>query len=46
MSVIAYGFGGPQPRDGLYDKGAGAEGQTLSPGLDFGLELGSPVQVG
>ncbi|MFC2023214.1 hypothetical protein ACFLT5_00575 [Chloroflexota bacterium] len=35
-----------QPRDGLYDRIAGVENQTLSPGLEFGLELGGPIQVG
>jgi hypothetical protein len=40
------GSGMPQPRDGLYDKMAGAENQTLGPGLEFGLELGCPIQVG
>ena len=39
LRVIAYGSGMPQ-QDGLYDKMAGAENQTLSPGLDFSLELG------
>jgi hypothetical protein len=38
------GSGGPQPRDGLYDKKAGAENQTLSPGLDFHLELGGSIE--
>ena len=37
---------GRQPRDGLYDKMAGVENQTLSPGLGFGLELGGPILVG
>jgi hypothetical protein len=46
MSAIAYGSGVPQPRNGLYDKMAGVENQTLSPGLEFGLELGGPMQVG
>ena len=46
LSVIAYGSGMPQLRDGLYDKTAGAESLTLSPGLYFGLELGGPIQVG
>jgi len=46
MSVIAYGSGGPQQRDGLCDKVAGAESLTLSPGLDFSLELGDLIQVG
>jgi hypothetical protein len=40
MSAMGCGSGGPQPRDGLYDKVAGAEVKTLSPGLDFGLKLG------
>ena len=40
------GYGGPQRRDGLYDKKAGVESLTLSPGLEFGLELGGPMQVG
>jgi hypothetical protein len=38
MSVLAFGFRTPKQRDGLYDKMVGAEDQTLSPGLDFGLE--------
>jgi len=42
LSVIAYGSGMPQLRDGLYDKTAGAESLTLSPGLEIGLELGGP----
>jgi hypothetical protein len=46
MRVIAYGFGVSQQRDGLYDRMAGVEKQTLSPGLDLGLELGGPKQVG
>jgi hypothetical protein len=46
MSVIAYGSGMPQQRDGLYDKIAGVENQALNPGLDFSLELGGPIQVG
>jgi hypothetical protein len=40
------GSGAPQPRDGLHDKMARAENQTLNPGLEFGLELGGPVQEG
>jgi hypothetical protein len=39
------GSGAPQQTDGLYDKMAGAETQTLSPGLDFGIELGGPVEL-
>ena len=35
-----------QPRDGLYDNMAGVENQTLGPGLESGLELGGPIQVG
>jgi hypothetical protein len=46
MSVIAYGSGMPQLRDGLYDKMAGAEKQTPSPGLDFSLELGGSIELG
>ena len=45
MSVIAYGSGMPQQRDGLYDKLAGAESLILSPGLDFSLELGGSVEL-
>jgi hypothetical protein len=45
MSVIAYGTGMPQQRDGLYDRVAGAKNQTLSPGLDCGLEPGSPIEL-
>ena len=40
------GSGAPQQSDGLYDKMAGAENQALSLGLEFGLELGGPKQVG
>lgn len=46
MSAIAYGSGMPQQRGGLYDKMAGVENQTLSPGLELGLELGGPTEVG
>jgi hypothetical protein len=46
MSVIGYGSGMPQQRDGLYDKMAGVESETLSPGLGIDLELGGPEQVG
>jgi hypothetical protein len=45
MSAIAYGSGMPQPRDGLYDKIAGVESLALSPGLEFGLEAGSPIEL-
>jgi hypothetical protein len=41
-----HGSGMPQPRDGLYDKMAGAEKQTPSPGLDFSLELGGSTELG
>jgi len=40
------GSGVPLQRDGLYVRKTGAENQTLSPGLEFGLELGGPMQVG
>jgi hypothetical protein len=46
MSVMGCGSGMPQQRGGLYDKMAGVENQTLSPGLESGLELGGPIQVG
>jgi hypothetical protein len=34
-----------QQGDGLYHRMAGVESQTLSPSLEFGLELGGPIQV-
>jgi len=37
LSVMNCGSGGPEPRDGLYDKKAGVESQALSPGLDLSL---------
>jgi hypothetical protein len=46
MSLMDCGSSGPQPRDGLYNKTAGAESQTLSPGLDSSLELGGSVELG
>jgi hypothetical protein len=46
MSVTACGSGMPEPRDGLSDKKAGAESQTLSPSLDFGLELAGSTELG
>jgi hypothetical protein len=46
LSVMDCGSGGPQPRDDLYDKKAGVESQTLSPGLDFSLELAGSVELG
>jgi hypothetical protein len=46
MSVIAYGSGGPQPRDGLYDVMAGAESWIPSLDLECSLEPGSPAELG
>ena len=46
MSIIAYGSGMPQQRERLYDRMVGVENQTLSPGLELGLELGSSIEVG
>jgi hypothetical protein len=46
MSATAYGSGMPQQRDGLYQEKAGAENQALSPGLEFGLRPGGPMQEG
>jgi hypothetical protein len=40
------GSGVSQPRDGLHDREAGAESQTLNLGLVFGLELGDSVEIG
>ena len=45
MNVIAYGSGMPLQRDGLYDKKAGVENQTLSPGLSCSLEPGSSIEL-
>jgi hypothetical protein len=40
------GPGGPQPTDGLCDKKAGAESQTLSPDLGFSVELAGSIELG
>jgi hypothetical protein len=46
LSVVAYGSGVPQERGGQCDRRAGAEGQTLSPGLNCSLEPGGPIGRG
>ena len=33
------------PRNGLYDEKAGAWNETPSPGLNYSLELGSPIEL-
>jgi hypothetical protein len=45
LSVMDCGSGGPQQRDGQYDRTVGAESLPLSPGLDYSLEPGSPIEL-
>ena len=45
MRAMDCGSGEPQPRNGLYDKKAEAESQTLGPGLDFSLEVSSRIEL-
>jgi hypothetical protein len=46
LRTIDCGSGGPLQTAGLFCKMVGPENQPLSPGLDFGLELGGTMQVG
>ena len=45
LSAMDCGYGAPQPRDGLCDIAAGAESQTVSPGLNCNLEPDSSIDM-